>query len=63
LHQIPIKRNNQIEKEISSLVADILIDNKLGEDIENLTKQIDKLIFELYDLTEEEIEIIENSVR
>ncbi|MBN2893649.1 MAG: Eco57I restriction-modification methylase domain-containing protein [Bacteroidales bacterium] len=63
LHQIPIKRNNQIEKEISSLVADILIDNKLGKDIESLTKQIDKLIFELYDLTEEEIEIIENSIK
>ena len=63
LHQIPIKRNNQIEKEISSLVAEILIDNKLGKDIESFTKQIDKLIFELYDLTEEEIEIIENSIK
>ncbi len=63
LHQIPIKRNNEIEKEISKLVAEILVDSKLGKDIENPITQIDNLIYKLYNLSEEEIAIIENSVR
>lgn len=61
LHQIPIKRNKQTEKEISNLVTTILENNKTGKDIENFIAQIDNLVFELYDLTEEEIKIIKNS--
>jgi len=59
LHQIPIKRNNQIEQEISKLVFGILDNSKTGKDIKNLISKIDSLVYELYDLTEEEIKIIE----
>lgn len=61
LHQIPIKHNKQTEKEISKLVTNILENNKTGKDIENLITKIDSFIYELYDLTEEEIKIIETS--
>lgn len=63
LHQIPIKRNNQIENKVSNFVTEILANNKIGKDIINLINKIDSLIYELYDLTVEEIEIIENSVK
>ena len=59
LHQIPIKRDNEIEKEISKLVAEILVDSKLGKDIENPITQIDNLIYKLYNLSEEEIKIVQ----
>jgi adenine-specific DNA-methyltransferase len=59
LHQIPIKRNNQIEKEISKLVFGILDNSKTGKDIKNLITKIDSLVYELYNLTEEEIKIVE----
>ena len=61
LHQIPIKRNYEIEKEISKLVAEILVDIKLGKVIENPINQIDQLVYQLYELTEEEIKIVENA--
>ncbi len=61
LHQIPIKRNKQIENEISKLVEITLENNKSQQDIKNQLKQIDSLVYELYDLTEEEIKIIENA--
>lgn len=61
LHQIPIKHNMQTEKEISKLVTTILENNKSGKDIENLITKIDSFVYELYDLTEEEIKIIETT--
>jgi hypothetical protein len=59
LHQIPIKRNELIEKEISQIVTTILNNNKIVKEIENLIAKIDSLVFKLYDLTEEEIKIVE----
>ena len=61
LHQIPIKHNNQTEKEISKLVTTIVENNKKGYDIKNLIAQIDQLVYELYNLTKEEIKIIEDN--
>lgn len=61
LHQIPIKHNKQTEKEISKLVTTILENNKTGKDIENLITKIDSFVYELYDLSEEEIKIIETT--
>jgi len=61
LHQIPIKRNKQTEDEISKLVEITLEINKSQQDIKNQLKQIDSLVYELYELTEEEIKIIENN--
>jgi len=61
LHQIPIKRNKQIEKDISKLAETILICNKKQQDTKNEIAKIDSLVYDLYNLTEEEIKIIENS--
>jgi adenine-specific DNA-methyltransferase len=61
LHQIPIKHDKQTEKEISKLVTTILENNKSGKDIKNLITKIDSFVYELYDLTEEEIKIIETT--
>jgi hypothetical protein len=61
LHQIPIKRNTNIEKEISNIVSMVLKNNKTGEYIDNHINQIDQLVYELYELTEEEIKIIEEN--
>ncbi|MCG2793202.1 MAG: Eco57I restriction-modification methylase domain-containing protein [Weeksellaceae bacterium] len=62
LHQIPIKHDKQTEKEISKLVTTILENNKTGKDIENLITKIDSFVYQLYELTEEEIEIIEKNI-
>ena len=61
LHQIPIKRNSNTEKEISKLVSTVLENNKSGNNIDSLINQIDQLVYKLYNLTEEEIKIIENA--
>ena len=37
--------------------------NKLKVEIENLDKEIDLLVYELYGLTEDEIEIVENETK
>ena len=63
LHQIPIKLNKQIEKNISKLVMTILENTKISKDIEGPLTQIDQLVYQLYDLTKAEIAIIENSTK
>jgi hypothetical protein len=37
--------------------------NKLKVEIENLDKEIDQMVYELYGLTPEEIEIVENATK
>ena len=59
LHQIPIKNDKKTEKEISKLVETILENTKTGKEIENLIIKINILVYKLYNLTEEEIKIIE----
>lgn len=61
LHQIPITHNKQTEKEISKLVTTIVENNKTGKDMKNLFAQIDQLVYELYNLTKDEIKIIEDN--
>ena len=63
LHQIPIKLNKQLEKNISKLVMTILENTKISKDIEGPLTQIDQLVYQLYDLTKAEIAIIENSTK
>jgi adenine-specific DNA-methyltransferase len=62
--QIPIAIGNDIvRKLISGLVNEILSmkKEKTIADTTELESQIDQLVYQLYDLTEEEIKIIENS--
>ncbi|MBN1338389.1 MAG: Eco57I restriction-modification methylase domain-containing protein, partial [Bacteroidales bacterium] len=63
LHQIPIKRDKEIEQEISKLVTAILGNNRAGKDIETFVTAIDTLVYRLYGLTEEETEITGNSAK
>ncbi len=55
--------NKELIKQIEKLVDQILMIKKQNKDgdTKNLESQIDQLIYKLYDLTPEEIEIVENS--
>ncbi len=60
---LPIKQPSEgEEKQIENLVNQILQNNKNNLQVENtaLENQIDQLVYQLYDLTEKEIAIIEN---
>ena len=62
---LPIKVPTEVEqKEIEDLVDQIIIIKKrdTNADIELLEKEINKLVFKLYGLTEEEIKIVEEAV-
>jgi len=62
----PITSSNEsIVKQIESLVDKILSSKKQNPntDTSELEKEIDKIVYKLYDLTEEEIKIIENSTK
>ena len=61
LHQIPIKKNKDIELDIVQLVTKILDTNEMTN-LEEIQK-IDQLVYQLYGLTEKEIEVIESSVK
>ncbi|NCU41860.1 MAG: hypothetical protein EOM19_04025 [Candidatus Moranbacteria bacterium] len=64
VHLPIISQNNQnIVSQIESLVDQILALKKQNKDADtkNLEAQIDHLVYQLYDLTPEEIEIVENS--
>jgi hypothetical protein len=62
---LPVPSIEYAREEISSIVSNILEikerDNK--NDISQLESQIDHLVYKLYDLTEEEIAIVENSMK
>jgi adenine-specific DNA-methyltransferase len=60
--QIPIAIGNNVgRKKIGDLVNEILFIKKQNPeaDTTTLANQIDQLVYQLYDLTEEEIEIVE----
>lgn len=60
LFKLPIKEANETEqKPIVSFVEQINSAKSKGLHTDNLENQIDQLIYQLYDLTEEEIKIIE----
>ena len=64
LNSFPLPPLDKLEgKEIKELVNRIQMDRANGINNSNgIEKQIDKLVNQLYDLTEEEIKIIENSI-
>jgi hypothetical protein len=60
LQNYPLPENKEfIKKEIADLVMEILIKKQSNLDSLKLETQIDQLVYQLYDLTEEEIKIIE----
>lgn len=63
---LPIKEPSESqEKELDNLVNEILSikEQDPSADTNALENQIDQLVYQLYDLTEEEIAIIENSIK
>jgi type II restriction/modification system DNA methylase subunit YeeA len=61
---IPIPPLSPTEQQpFIDLVEQILAKKEKGEDTTDLEKQIDQLVYQLYELTEEEIAIIENSCK
>ena len=60
LFKLPIKiAPEQIQKSISTIVDKIVEAKKDGDTSLDLENQIDQLVYKLYELTEEEIKIIE----
>jgi adenine-specific DNA-methyltransferase len=63
LLNIPIYNANELEQEpIIKLVDKILTAKKSGKETHDLELQIDTLVYELYDLTADEIKIIEGNL-
>jgi tRNA1(Val) A37 N6-methylase TrmN6 len=61
IKELPIpKISNELENEITSLSSEIISLKKSMADTTDLENQIDKLVYKLYDLTDEEIQTIEN---
>jgi adenine-specific DNA-methyltransferase len=62
IEKIPIKNISEIEqKPFIELVETVLAGRRNDNDTTNLEDKIDQLVYQLYELTEEEIEIIENN--
>lgn len=62
IKELPIpKISNEFENEITSLSSEIISLKKSMADTTDLEIRIDQLIYQLYELTEEEIKIIENA--
>ncbi len=60
VENFPIKFSTQIQNEIEFLVNKIIEMKNENTNTEKLENQIDKLVYKLYNLTKEEIKIIEN---
>ena len=64
LKKLPIfKANKKDQKVIIKIVDKILVDKKSGKDTKILEDKIDKMVYELYGLTDKEIEIVERGVK
>jgi adenine-specific DNA-methyltransferase len=62
LTEIPIKIIEEVQQELFIEIIDKIINLKQSqEDTTNLEQQIDALVYKLYDLTPDEIAIVENS--
>ena len=55
-----IKPSESISKELEKIVTKILERKTEGKESNALEQEIDKVVYQLYDLTDEEIAIIEN---
>ena len=65
LHSIPVKTDDVYMQRISSMVdrAILLKKQKSKADTAELEKQIDQMVYKLYDLTDDEIAIVEGSIK
>lgn len=64
MERIPFLKLNDEINDIFGLLVKTIIDLKyknIETDTSDLEAQIDQLVYQLYDLTEEEIAIVENS--
>lgn len=62
--ELPIPEvSNELENEIVGLSEKIILLKKSNKETADIENQIDQLVYQLYDLTEEEIKIIENSIK
>ncbi|MHB1146479.1 MAG: TaqI-like C-terminal specificity domain-containing protein, partial [Lutibacter sp.] len=62
IKELPIpKIRSEIEKQMIVLADKVISFKKLNDDTTDLEAQIDQLVYELYELTEDEIKIVENS--
>ena len=64
LETLPIfevnSKNKKLEDKIINLVDRIIEGKKSGIDMRELEEEVDRLVYKLYGLTEEDINIIEN---
>ena len=61
LINIPIKiADKNLENKIIKLVEEIIELKKLNKDTQDLENQIDEMVYNLYELTEEEKELVRN---
>ena len=58
---LPIIKTNEDSRTMELLVEQIMDKKKDNIDTQDLENEIDQLVYQLYDLNEEEIKIIENS--
>ena len=62
IKELPIpKISDELESEITTLSSEIISLKKSMSDTTDLENQIDQLVYQIYDLTEEEIKIIDNN--
>lgn len=62
LFKLPIKiASSETQQSISKLVDTNTASKKQGQETTEIEKELDKHIYNIYDLTEEEIKIIENN--
>lgn len=62
IEQLPLVFKNENKKLIENFVNKIIEGKKNGVDTAALETEIDNLVYKLYDLTTDEIKIIEGSV-
>ena len=64
MSELPIKESSSNHNEITKLVQTILASDKSDKKkTQDLEAQINKTVYKIYDLTKDEIEIIEESVK
>ncbi len=61
LNSMPIVMNEQLETRVVSIVNDIL--NNRGNDIDSLERELNHVVYEIYGLTEEEIAVVEATIK
>ena len=59
-HRDAIGEAGMLPNKIVGLVDKVIVGKKNNEDTRELEEEIDKIVYKLYDLMEEEIRIVEN---